>query len=98
MLYIALLFGLASLFMTAERILPGRELPVVPHWYVRAALLNSCQLGTLVLAGYSWNAWFQGWSLCRSPTECRPFCKVLCLGLLGHSSSTGGIVSVTLVD
>src|SRR5689334_17898526 len=63
MLYIALLFGLASLFMTAERILPGRELPVVPHWYLRAALLNSCQLGILVLADYSWNAWFQGWSL-----------------------------------
>ena len=63
MLYIALIFGLAALFMTAERILPGRELPIVPHWYLRAALLNSCQLGIIVLAGYTWNRWFMGWSM-----------------------------------
>ena len=49
--------------MTIERILPGRELPVVPEWFLRAALFNSCQLGIIIVAGYTWNQWFMGWSM-----------------------------------
>jgi len=50
-------------FFVLERLLPGRELPEAPGWYVRAALLNGCQLGIVLLAGVAWNRWFQRWSL-----------------------------------
>lgn len=63
MQYIALVFGLAVIFIVAERVLPGRELPRVMGWYFRAACLNSCQLAAVVLAGYTWNRWFAEWSI-----------------------------------
>lgn len=51
------------LFFAAERVLPGRELPEARGWYVRAALLNLCQVGLVLLAGVTWNQWMQSWSL-----------------------------------
>lgn len=63
MLFILIVFLLAAGFIIAERLLPGRELPHVPGWYGRAAFLNACQLGVVVLAGKTWNRWFAEWSL-----------------------------------
>jgi sterol desaturase/sphingolipid hydroxylase (fatty acid hydroxylase superfamily) len=51
------------IFFVLERCLPGRELPESPGWYIRAAFLNGCQLGIVVLAGIAWNRWFPGHSL-----------------------------------
>jgi hypothetical protein len=39
------------LFFILERVLPGRTLPEAPGWYARAALLNLCQVGIVLLAG-----------------------------------------------
>ena len=50
-------------FFLLERILPGRELPEAPGWFARAALMNACQLGIVVLAGMGWERWMQRWSL-----------------------------------
>jgi len=50
-------------FFILERVLPGRELPEAPGWFARAALINACQLGTVVLAGVAWERWMQRWSL-----------------------------------
>ena len=61
--YAALIFVIAGVFIVAERALPGRQLPMVPGWYLRAAVLNCCQVGVVVLAGYTWNRWFAAWSL-----------------------------------
>jgi Fatty acid hydroxylase superfamily len=58
-----LIFLLAGFFMAAERAIPGRDLPQAPGWYARAALLNAAQLGIVLLAGVSWNRWFEGASL-----------------------------------
>ena len=63
MLYLALISLLAVGFITAERVFPGRSLPHVPGWYLRIVLLNACQLGVVILAGYSWNQWLAAWSL-----------------------------------
>jgi sterol desaturase/sphingolipid hydroxylase (fatty acid hydroxylase superfamily) len=50
------------LFFVLERVLPGRELPEAPGWDARAAFLNLCQVGIVLLAGVAWNRWFQTWS------------------------------------
>lgn len=51
------------LFVALERLHPGRELPHVRDWYLRAILLNLCQVGFVYLAGITWNHWFQARSL-----------------------------------
>lgn len=63
MLPIVIIVGLAFFFFVLERIRPGRRLPETPGWYVRAALLNLCQLAIVILGGHSWNLWLQGKSL-----------------------------------
>src|SRR6266545_1373836 len=63
MLYLGIIFLAAALFFAAERVWPGRELPSSAGWFARAALLNGCQLGVVVIAGISWSRWLQGWSL-----------------------------------
>lgn len=50
-------------FFVAERILPGRELPEASGWYARAAFLNVCQVGIVLLAGVAWDRWCHRWSL-----------------------------------
>lgn len=58
------IIGLATIFFfVLERVLPGRELPEAPGWFIRAALMNGSQLGIVVLAGIGWNRWMQSWSL-----------------------------------
>ncbi len=63
MIPLALILAATILFFVAERILPGRELPEAPGWYLRAAFLNLCQVGMVLLAGVAWDRWFQAWSL-----------------------------------
>ena len=43
------ILGIAGAFLTAERLFPGRELPLSRGWYLRAWLLNTAQLGIVVL-------------------------------------------------
>jgi len=57
------IFGVAAAFLALERLLPGRELPHSSGWHLRAWLLNSAQLGIVVLGGYTWAKWLQGPSL-----------------------------------
>src|SRR5438874_9085620 len=52
-----LVFGITFLFFALERISPGRELPESPQWYIRAALLNSCQIAIIAVSGVSWAKW-----------------------------------------
>lgn len=54
-----LIMGVAVLFFSAERILPGRALPNSHGWYFRAIFLNLSQLGVVMLAGISWETWLR---------------------------------------
>src|SRR5690606_21212017 len=63
MAYLITIFLMAAVFMLAERVQPGRALPNVRGWYVRVIFLNACQLGVVILAAFTWNTWFHGWSL-----------------------------------
>jgi sterol desaturase/sphingolipid hydroxylase (fatty acid hydroxylase superfamily) len=63
MIPIAIIVAATAVFFLAERLLPGRELPEAPGWYARAALLNLSQVGVVLLAGFAWNRWLQGWSI-----------------------------------
>jgi sterol desaturase/sphingolipid hydroxylase (fatty acid hydroxylase superfamily) len=51
------------LFFFLERMIPGRQLPEAPGWYARAAFLNLCQVGIVVVAGIAWNHSEQRWSM-----------------------------------
>lgn len=66
-------------FFIAERVLPGRELPEAPGWYARAAFLNICQVGIVLLAGVAWNRWEQRWSVFHISRVMPPVAQ----GLLG---------------
>jgi len=59
---VALLAVMVVVFIVAERVLPGRQLPNVPGWYVRMFFLNACQLGIVLLAGATWNTWLSTYS------------------------------------
>ncbi len=66
-------------FFIAERVLPGRELPEAPGWYARAAFLNTCQVGIVLLAGVASNRWLQRWSVFHISQAMPPVAQ----GLLG---------------
>ncbi len=70
-------------FFVLERILPGRELPEAPGWFARAALMNACQLGIVVLAGVGWNRWLQRWSLFHIASSMPPFAQGLLSWFIG---------------
>jgi len=63
MYFVYLILGMATLFFVAERIFPGRKLPHSSGWYARAIFLNLSQFGIILLAGITWDKWFQGHSL-----------------------------------
>lgn len=66
-------------FFLIERLLPGRELPEAPGWYARAAFLNICQVGIVLLAGIAWNRWLQSWTIFHLSEGLPPFLQ----GLIG---------------
>jgi sterol desaturase/sphingolipid hydroxylase (fatty acid hydroxylase superfamily) len=63
MVQIMIIIAATITFFVLERRFPGRNLPESPGWYARAAFLNGCQLGIVVLAGVAWKLWFAGYSL-----------------------------------
>lgn len=58
-----LIIGVAIFFFAAERTFPGRILPTSPGWYYRSVFLNLSQLGVVMLAGISWEAWLHHLSI-----------------------------------
>jgi len=72
MIQMALILVMAAVFFCLERLIPGRELPEAPGWYVRAAFLNVCQFGIILFAGISWNRWLRTWSLFHISSKVPP--------------------------
>ena len=58
-----LIFAIAAGCIAAERFWPAMELPRVRAWWPRVLLINAIQLGITVLAGATWNRWFDRTSL-----------------------------------
>jgi sterol desaturase/sphingolipid hydroxylase (fatty acid hydroxylase superfamily) len=79
----ALIFSAAAVFIVAERVLPGRKLQTVPGWYARAAVLNGCQLTVTLIAGVTWNEWFDGQALFHLAGELPPLLEGLVAWLVG---------------
>src|SRR6478752_4405495 len=42
------------IFMTLERIFPGRELPNSKGWYLRAILITGCQIAITLITNKLW--------------------------------------------
>lgn len=56
----------AVAMMVVERVRPGRAWPKVPGWWTRAVALNMAQVGSVYLAGVTYDAWLgthRPWSL-----------------------------------
>jgi sterol desaturase/sphingolipid hydroxylase (fatty acid hydroxylase superfamily) len=61
-----IVFSFAAWMMYYEAKHQGRAWPQVRGWWLRAILLNGCQVGTVYLAGVTWDRWLiahQGWAL-----------------------------------
>ena len=58
-----LTFVSAAVFLTLERLNPGRELPNAKGWYLRAALINLCQVAITFGTNSLWQGLFSGMSL-----------------------------------
>jgi sterol desaturase/sphingolipid hydroxylase (fatty acid hydroxylase superfamily) len=58
-----LTFVSAAVFLTLERLAPGRELPNAKGWYFRAALINLCQVAITFGTNGLWQDLFSGMSL-----------------------------------
>lgn len=52
---IVVVIGLSML--ACELAYPGRPWPRVAGWWLRAVLLNGCQVGMIYLAGVAWDGW-----------------------------------------
>jgi sterol desaturase/sphingolipid hydroxylase (fatty acid hydroxylase superfamily) len=75
----------AAAFMLLEWLRPDQKLPHVPRWWPRVILVNACQAGMVVLAGYTWDHWLQRASLFRlSESGLGPFVQ----GLIGYVCAT----------
>lgn len=59
------LFAVFAVCFALERVRPGWRLPQVPTWATRVVLLNLIQLGVVLLAGRTWEAWLASASLLR---------------------------------
>ncbi len=49
----------ALVMMLVERLAPGRTLPRVQGWWMRAMLVSGIQAGAVLLAGIVWDPWMQ---------------------------------------
>jgi sterol desaturase/sphingolipid hydroxylase (fatty acid hydroxylase superfamily) len=79
MVPVAIILAATIGFFALERVLPGRELPEAPGWFARAALMNTFQVGIVVLAGRGWERWMQRWSIFHISSALSPILQ----GLLG---------------
>ncbi len=53
----------AAIFLTLERVAPGRELPNAPGWYLRALFINACQIAITLSTATLWTKLFGAASL-----------------------------------
>jgi len=83
MIPMAIIVAATVLFFVVERAFPGRELPEAPGWYARAAFLNICQVGVVLLAGIAWNRWLQHYSLFHISNTMPPFAQGLLAWFIG---------------
>jgi len=60
-----LIIAIALGLILIERIYPSMTLPKVENWWGRIILCNALQLLIIILAGYTWDQWFNDWSLFR---------------------------------
>jgi sterol desaturase/sphingolipid hydroxylase (fatty acid hydroxylase superfamily) len=65
-----IIFGVAAGCILAEQLWPAMTLPRVNAWWGRVILINSIQLGITVLAGQTWNRWFELDSLVHLKERC----------------------------
>jgi sterol desaturase/sphingolipid hydroxylase (fatty acid hydroxylase superfamily) len=76
--------GIGGLCFLVERVAPGWKLPPVRTWPMRVILINLVQLAVVLLAGVSWERWFQEHSLVRLSAHVSP----LAGGLLAYFAAT----------
>lgn len=69
---ILLISGVGAGMFIVERLFPANQLPRVQAWWGRIVLVNSIQLGIVVLAGMSWDRWMRGWSLFSLSSQMDP--------------------------
>jgi sterol desaturase/sphingolipid hydroxylase (fatty acid hydroxylase superfamily) len=50
----------AAFFFCLERIFPDQKLPKIEKWWIRNVIINTIQVGILILGGYTWDQWFKG--------------------------------------
>jgi sterol desaturase/sphingolipid hydroxylase (fatty acid hydroxylase superfamily) len=79
----ALIVLVTLTFFFWERIAPGRELPNVPGWYSRAALMNLLQLTLIGIGGLTWNRFFRGHALLQLGAWPNPVLEGLFYWLVG---------------
>jgi sterol desaturase/sphingolipid hydroxylase (fatty acid hydroxylase superfamily) len=60
---ILLLAAIALALLVVERLWPGNTLPQSKGWWVRLIVVNAVQVGIVIVAGLTWDQWFQGASL-----------------------------------
>jgi len=51
------LLSVGVLLMVIERLIPDQKLPRVPGWWMRVVIVNSLQLGVLLIAALTWERW-----------------------------------------
>ena len=78
---ILIIFGIAAGCFLAERLWPAMNLPRVNAWWGRVILINSIQLGITVLAGQTWNRWFELGSLFHLKERCGDWSSALIIYL-----------------
>jgi len=61
----ALIVAATLVFFVAERVRPGRELPHVRGWHLRAVLMNLMQLALIGAGGLLWNRFFREHALLK---------------------------------
>lgn len=61
MIICAFVFIVAVFMIIYETKVPGRNWPIVRHWWQRACLLNGFQVGVVYLAGLTWDRFFLKW-------------------------------------
>ena len=57
------LIVVTAIFLTCERVRPGRSLPRSYGWYTRSIAINLVQLGVTIAVGFYWHQWWQGSSV-----------------------------------
>ncbi len=60
---LAWILAVFAFFAVLERCTPGWQLPDVRTWPLRVLTINACQLSVVVVAGLTWEHWFQAASL-----------------------------------